>query len=156
MTAILAPIRTLVDVFTTSLADVRFADVDAQTLASSVAEVESAASSVAAAQSALDAARETLQSKQDALLQRAQRALAYGRVYAEADEALSRKLDAVSLPRNPRRARAEDALAISADPQPSPRPRARSKRVRTKGARTKKAPVAALTPEAVVAPAPAE
>jgi hypothetical protein len=143
MTAIPLPIQALLDLFTTSLADVRFADLDGATLACSAAEVEVAAKAVAAAQAALDAAREGLQEKQDALLQRAQRALAYARVYAETDETLSRKLDAVSLPRAPRRARAEDALVLSAEPQPSPRPRGRRK----------KAPAAPeLTLEAIVPP----
>jgi hypothetical protein len=142
MSAIPAPIQTLLDLFTTALADVRFADVDGQTLASSAAEVEVAARSVAAAQAALDGAREALQVRQDALLQKAQRALAYARVYAESDEALSQKLDAVSLPRAPRRPRAEDALVLSADPQPAPRPRGRPK----------KAPSPELTLEAIVPP----
>jgi hypothetical protein len=142
MTAIPLPIQTLLDLFTTSLADVRFADVDGETLACSAAEVEVAAKAVAAAQTALDAARAGLHEKQEMLLQRAQRALAYARVYAETDEALSLELDAVSLPRAPRRTRAEDALVLSADPQPSPRPRGRPK----------KAPVAELTLEAIVPP----
>ncbi len=141
MSAIPSPIQALLDLFTTDLADVRFADVDGQTLASSAAEVEVAAKSVASAQAALDVAREVLQSRQDALLQRAQRALAYARVYAEADEALTRKLDAVSLPRAPRRPRAEDALVLSANPQPAPASRPRG--------RPRKAAVAPL-------PAPAE
>jgi multidrug efflux pump subunit AcrA (membrane-fusion protein) len=150
MTAIPAPIQTLLDLFTTSLADVRFADLDGQTLASSAAEVEAAAKSVAVAQAALDAAREVLQSRQDALLQRAQRALAYARVYAESDEALSRRLDAVTLPRPARRARAEDALVLSADPQPAPasRPRGRPKKV----VAAQPTPPAELTLEAIVPP----
>jgi hypothetical protein len=148
MSAIPAPIRTLLDLFTTSLADVRFADLDGQTLASSAAEVEVAAKAVALAQAALDAARDALQCKQDALLQRAQRALAYARVYAESDEALSRKLDAVSLPRAPRRPRAEDALVLSADPQPAPRPRGRPKKVPVVAV----AVPAELTLEAIVPP----
>jgi hypothetical protein len=90
--------------------------------------VESAAEAVALAQSALDAAREALQDKQDALLQRAQRALAYARVYADGDEALSGQLDGVNLPRSTRRSRPEDALVLSADPQPSPRPRGRPRK----------------------------
>jgi len=148
MSAIPAPIQTLLDLFTTSLADVRFADLDGQTLASSAAEVEVAAKAVALAQAALDAARDALQCKQDALLQRAQRALAYARVYAESDEALSRKLDAVSLPRAPRRPRAEDALVLSADPQPAPRPRGRPKKVPVVAV----AVPAELTLEAIVPP----
>jgi multidrug efflux pump subunit AcrA (membrane-fusion protein) len=122
------PIQALLDLFSTSLADVRFADLDGQALARCASEVESAAEAVALAQSALDAAREALQERQDALLQRAQRALAYARVYAEGDEALSGRLDAVSLPRPTRRARPEEALVLSADPQPSPRPRGRPRK----------------------------
>ena len=148
MSAIPAPIQALLDLFTTSLADVRFADVDGQTLASCASEVEAAAKAFTSAQVTLDAAREALQFRQDALLQRAQRALAYARVYAEADETLTRKLDAASLPRPPRRPRAEDALVLSADPQPAPVPRPRG--------RPKKAPVtepAELTLDAIVPPA---
>jgi hypothetical protein len=144
--AISTPIQTVLDLFTTSLADVRFADVDGQTLAQFAAEVEAAAVAVAAAQSALDAAREALQEKQETLLQQTQRALAYARVYAESDEDLSGQLAAVTLPRAMRRPRSEDALVLSADPQPSqstPRPRGRPR----------KAPTAGPMLEALVSPA---
>ena len=130
MSAIPPPIQTLLDLFTTALADVRFADVDGQTLGRSAAEVETAAESVASAQAALDAAREALQLKQEVLLQRAQCALAYARVYAEGDEALSTRLDGVSLPRSMRRARAVEGLVLSAEPQPAPRPRGRPRKAR--------------------------
>jgi len=128
--AIPAPIQTLLDLFTTCLADVRFADVDGQTLARCAAEVDVADDAVAAAQSALDSARETLQEKQDALLHQAQRALAYARVYAESDEALGGRLEAITLPRVTRRSRTEDALVLSATPQPTPRPRGRPRKAR--------------------------
>jgi hypothetical protein len=127
MSAIPAPIQTLLDLFSTSLADVRFADVDGQALARYAADVETAAEAVAAAQLALDATREALQGKQDTLLQQTQRALAYARVYAEGDAALSGRLEAVTLPRVTRRSRVEDALVLSAAPQPSPRPRPRGR-----------------------------
>jgi hypothetical protein len=123
--AIPPPIRTLLDLFATSLADVRFADVDGETLGRLAADVEAASEAVAAAQVALDAAQQVLHQKQEALLQRAQSALAYARVYAESDEALSTQLDGVSLPRSPRRARAGEGLVLSAEPQPAPRPRGR-------------------------------
>ena len=132
ISAIPAPIRTLLDLFTDSLADVRFADVDGQTLGRCAAEVESAAEAVASAQAALDAARETLQLKQDVLLQRAQSALAYARVYAENDDALSRQLDGVCLPRSTRRPRGV-GLVLSAEPQPAPRPRGRPRKARVTG-----------------------
>jgi hypothetical protein len=127
--AIPAPVQTILALFTTSLADVRFADVDGPTLARLAADVESAAESVAAAQSALDAARDAFQERQDALLQHAQRALAYARVYAEDDAALSEQLDAINLPRPTRRARSEETLVLAADAQPGQRPRGRPRKV---------------------------
>ena len=127
--AVPAPIQTLLDLFTTSLAEVRFADVDGQTLARAAEQVEKAAESVAAAQSALDSAREALQEKQDALLQQAQRALAYARVYAESDDGLSAQLEAVTLPRATRRARGEEALVLSAEPVTPSRPRGRPRKI---------------------------
>src|SRR5579885_1314657 len=119
MSAIPAPVQTLLELFATSLVDVRFADVDAATLARLASAVETAAASVGTAQAALDAAREALQERQDALLHHAQRALAYARVYAEGDAALSERLDTVNLPRPARRARAEETLVLSADVQPA-------------------------------------
>jgi len=138
MSAIPSPIRTVLDLFSTELADVRFGDVDAQTLARVAADVESSADVVAAAQASLESARGSLHDRQEALLQQVQRALAYARVFAEADEALSARLDAITLPRlaNSRRrshaggeSNATDALVLSADPQPAPRPRGRPRKV---------------------------
>jgi multidrug efflux pump subunit AcrA (membrane-fusion protein) len=118
----------LLDLFSTSLADVCFADIDGPTLARHAADVETAAEAVAVAQTALDAARGALQENQEALLQQAQRALAYARVYAESDEAMSVRLGEISLPRAARRSREESVLVLSAAPQPSPRPRGRPRR----------------------------
>ena len=126
--AIPTPIQTLLAVFSTSLADVRFADVDGEVLARLAGDVDTAAEAVAAAQAALDTAREGLQERQETLLQHAQRALAYARVYAETDEPLSAQLEAISLPRPSRRVRGEEALVLSAEPQPSARPRGRPRK----------------------------
>lgn len=128
--AVPLPIQTLLDLFNKSLGEVRFADVDGQTLGRCAAEVDAAAETVASAQAALDAARDVLQMKQDVLLQRAQSALAYARVYAEGDEALTTQLDGVSLPRSMRRARAGEGLVLSAEPQPASRPRGRPRKAR--------------------------
>jgi hypothetical protein len=116
-------VQSLLDLFTASLADVRFGDVDAQSLARFAADMESAASTVATTQAALDAARATLQERHDALVQHAQRALAYARVYAESDPALGAQLDAISLPRSSRRPRDADVPEIDAAPRPRGRPR---------------------------------
>jgi len=138
MSAISSPVRAVLELFGSELADVRFGDVDAQTLSRVAADVESAAEVVTAAQAALEGARATLNDRQETLLLQTQRALAYARVYAEADEALSSRLEAITLPRAARRARtgetnangnAMDALVLSADPQPAPRPRGRPRKV---------------------------
>jgi hypothetical protein len=126
MEPIAPPIQAILDLFATDLAEVRFANVDAKTLEQIASEVKSAAGVVASAELALDAARATLQEKQDALLQHSQHALAYARVYAENDEAMTARLEAVTLPRATRRARAgAEVLLLSAAPQPSPRARGR-------------------------------
>jgi hypothetical protein len=139
MTAISPPVRTVLDLFSTHLPDVRFGDVDASSLARVASDVETAAEVVASAQAALESARVVLHERQEVLLQQVQRALAYARVYAEADEALSAQLEAVSLPRPARRTRADvaavsvagasDALVLTSEPQVPRRPRGRPRKV---------------------------
>jgi ElaB/YqjD/DUF883 family membrane-anchored ribosome-binding protein len=139
MNAISSPIQSLLDLFAQDLADVRFADVDAKVLTRVAADVESAAAAVAAAQSVLDEARAALQHQQDVLLQLAQRALAYARVYAENDPALSASLEAIALPRVARQHRAgtrmdgSEALVLSPEPQPAPRKRGRARKENAEG-----------------------
>src|SRR5580658_9403768 len=126
MDPIAAPIQAILDLFAKDLADVRFANVDAKTLERIASEVKSAAGVVASAELALETARATLLEKQDALLQHAQHALAYARVYAENDEAMTARLETITLPRATRRARAgAEVLLLSVAPQPSPRARGR-------------------------------
>lgn len=129
MTATHPAVQALLDLFATSLADVRFADVDGPSLARCAAEVEGAAQAEVVARLALDAAQFALQEKQEALLQRAQRALAYARVYAENDPTLAASLDGIGLPRATRRASVGDALVLStASETTSPRPRGRPRK----------------------------
>jgi hypothetical protein len=99
MTLLSPPVQAVLELFQGPLADVRFADVDATGLASVAAEVESAAAAVARQEAQLSELRQSLSERQDALLVLAQRALAYARVYAEHDEALTEKLARISLPR---------------------------------------------------------
>jgi hypothetical protein len=130
MDAIPAPIQSLLDLFATTLGDVRFGDVDAKTLARVATEAETAAAVVASAQAALDLARDTLQERQEALLSQAQRAVAYARVYAESDTALTSRLDAIALPKSSRRPRVNgDALVLSTESDAARRPRGRPRKV---------------------------
>jgi hypothetical protein len=126
MKAVPESVRALLDLYATSLSHVRFADVDGGALARCAAEVEEAAGSVVTAQLAFDAAQAELRDKQDKLLQMAQRAFAYARVYAEADEGLSKQLEGVSLPRPARGG--EGSLVLSSVLQPAPRRRGRPRK----------------------------
>ncbi len=128
MTATHPAVQALLDLFATSLADVRFADVDGPSLARCAAEVEAAAQAETVARLALDAAQLALHEKQEALLQRAQRALAYARVYAESDPTLAASLETIGLPRTSRRAAAADALVLSTASETTPRPRGRPRK----------------------------
>jgi hypothetical protein len=129
MSAIPGPIQSLLDLFSSDLNDVRFGDVDATTLAGIAADVETAAGAVASAQAVVDEARAKLQERQDLLMQQAQRALAYARVYAEANAELTARLDAIALPRPVRRVRPEaDVLVLTSEAQPARRPRGRPRK----------------------------
>jgi len=121
-------VQALLDLFSTSLADVRFADVDGPSLARCAAEVDAAAQAEAVARSALDAANLALQEKQEALLRRAHRALAYARVYADSDTTLTASLEAIGLPGAARRATVGDAPVLSAASDTAPRPRGRPRK----------------------------
>jgi hypothetical protein len=128
MDAIPTAIQTVLELFETTFADVRFADIDTKTLARAAADVQEVATVVASAQAALDSARGALQERQDALLEQVHRAIAYARVYAENDEGLIQRLNAITLPRPARRTRNDDTALVLSATQPSPRPRGRPRR----------------------------
>ena len=111
-----APLQAILDLFATEFAEVHFADIDATTLARLTREVQTANETVIAAQAVLDGARTTLQERRDTLLQHAHRALAYARVYAENDEALTARLEAIALPGS-RQASSKRAPSRQTDPQ---------------------------------------
>jgi hypothetical protein len=122
MNAIPPPIQVVIDLFADPLRELRFADIDAATLAQHASSVQAAAEVVLAAETELARQRQTLQERQDALLGHAQRALAYARVYAESDADLIERLDQIALPRSARRPRSQgDALVL--EPGPTSRTR---------------------------------
>jgi hypothetical protein len=139
MIAISPAIQVVLDLFTTDLAEVRFGDLDAPALARLAGDVQTSSEVVVAAQLALDVARGVLHERQETLLQQAQRALAYARVYAEADLALTARLDAITLPRASRRPRSEEnpsangaaggSLVLTSESEPVRRPRGRPRKL---------------------------
>jgi len=112
MSQLSPPIQAVLELFVHGpLADQRFADVDAAVLSELASTVEAAAAAVAEQEAQLSELRQTLADRQDALLLLAQRALAYARVYAEHDDALTEQLSRISLPRagKPRKVSAKPA-----------------------------------------------
>lgn len=115
-------IRELLVIFAEALAGVSFPDVDGKALAVQAAQVEERAVELRRLEATLDEARRRLAEAQDALAQRALRAVAYARVFADGDAALSARLEALVLPR-PRSTRAVTAAAVTPDGGPRRRGR---------------------------------
>lgn len=111
MTSTSPAVQAILQLFQGPLSDVRFADVDAKGLSNLADEVERAATAVREQEAQLEQSRVALAQRQEALLSLAQRALAYAKVFAENDEALSASLNAISLPRAPKSRKAERVKA---------------------------------------------
>jgi hypothetical protein len=105
MSALPPAVHALLDLFRTALAEVRFADIDADALARAAAEVDAAAAHLEVEETKLVQLRHDLQERQDALLVQAQRALSYARVYAENDAQLSERLGVIALGRPVKRSK---------------------------------------------------
>jgi hypothetical protein len=96
-----APLREVLALFQDVLAHVKFPDVDAAALAAAAVVVEDKDKDVRRLEAALDEAKRKLDEAQEALLNKAQKAIAYGRVFAiDGDPALMARLDAIALPRS--------------------------------------------------------
>jgi len=108
-------VQEVVDLFTKELTHLRFGDLEAGVLASSSDEVKAVAAEVAEAEAVLEGVRARLAEKQDALVQKAQRALAYARVYAEGQPDLASRIEQIALPRGARRATRVDAIPAPSD-----------------------------------------
>lgn len=91
------PLAALIDVFGAHAAALCFPEVDHATLEGLAAELRQAAVEVERQERALQQARQLLDERRDALRARAERGLAYARIYAEDDEALREQLEAIDL-----------------------------------------------------------
>ncbi|RYZ04887.1 MAG: hypothetical protein EOO73_22190 [Myxococcales bacterium] len=113
MTSLSPPLQAVVALFRGPLSEVRFADIDAVGLTGMATEVEAAAMEVEQQEAKLVELRQSLAQRQESLLALAQQALAYARIYAENDEALSAELNDIVLPRaaKPRKPSAKPARA---------------------------------------------
>jgi hypothetical protein len=95
-----APLREVLAVFDDVLDDVRFPDVDGAALHTATDVVNAAHLELRRLEAAVDEARRRLDEAQESLLHKAQRAVAYARVYADGDTTLTARLDAIALPRS--------------------------------------------------------
>lgn len=117
-------VQAVIDVFQGPLADVRFADVEASALVNLAHAAELAAADLAQHEAQLSELRQALADRQEALLVLAQRGLAYARVYAEHDEALSEQLSRITLPKATKPRKANSKAVEPARPEPSSPPEA--------------------------------
>ncbi|HKQ71877.1 MAG TPA: hypothetical protein VJT73_21180 [Polyangiaceae bacterium] len=125
-------VQQILDLFDASLPDVKFGDLDASVLASAAEEVTVLAIALAQAEAALEVTRAAFVERQEALVQKAHRALAHARVYAEGDAALSARVDGISVSRPARRvARVEASEAPDGLAAEVPRRRGRPRKVDT-------------------------
>ena len=92
-------IQQLLAIFTSELSDVRFGDLDRETLESAARTVTLAAVAVSEAEAVVAAARTDLAQVQEALLQKGQRALAHARIHALEHPALAERLQTISFDR---------------------------------------------------------
>lgn len=82
-----------------ALPDVRFPELDATSMQSAVARVKDRALELASIEAQLEAVRAQLDEEQESLLRKSHRLHAYLKVFAENDEALAAKVNALTLPR---------------------------------------------------------
>jgi hypothetical protein len=87
----------LLAVFKTDLSSVSFPDVNLEVLDNLEQKVKSGAKELQDALNRADSMREALEAAQNELLSKAQRAMAYAKVFAEGNEALLEKLSGISL-----------------------------------------------------------
>jgi hypothetical protein len=123
MSSLSPSIQSVVQLFRGPLAGVRFADIDAAGITNLAAEVESIAAEVESSEAKLSELKQSLAQRNEALLGLAQQALAYARIYAEGDDALTAELAQIALPRpaKPRKKEAPSAVK-AAEPTEAAQP----------------------------------
>jgi hypothetical protein len=90
--------RDVLALYVRELSDVRFPDLDRQSLEASAAALRLAQEGAEAQRRALIDAEEAVAQQEAALLAQAQRALAYARIYANGNAKLSAQVDAIAPP----------------------------------------------------------
>lgn len=120
-----ADLQQLLQLFS-SLPDVRFPELDPGALQVAVARAQERQLELTALEAQREAARLALEEEQEALLRKGHRLLAYLKVYAEQDEALAAKVNALTLPRL--RKPLPTAGVGEGEPVPAPKKRGRPRK----------------------------
>jgi hypothetical protein len=125
-----ADLQHLLQLFS-SLPDVRFPELDASGLQVAVARVKERQLELLHIEAQRDAVRVALEEEQETLLRKGHRLHAYLKVFAEQDEALSLKVNALSLPRlrkQPSAVAAVSATLAEGELAPAPKKRGRPRK----------------------------
>lgn len=109
--AIAPGVQALLDLFASEVPALKFPDLDSDVLEDAASRVRVHAAAVERAEAAAETARSMLVESQEELLHKAQRAVAYLRIYAEETPALGPKVEAISLPRLVKRAPPESVAS---------------------------------------------
>ncbi len=118
LSSIPAPVRAILDLFDDALADVRFPELDREVLAEHRRRLEAAQERVVQQQAELEAARTELEACRKELTNLARRAQRYALVYAEENESLRERLQAIAFEtKPPRKARKPRRRSEKASPQ---------------------------------------
>lgn len=105
-----------------SLPDVRFPELDPTGLQVAVARLKERQLELLSIEAERDAARLALDEEQEALLRKGHRLHAYLKVFAEHDEALATKVNALTLPR------LRKLAVVEGEPAPAPKKRGRPRK----------------------------
>ena len=138
-----ADLQQLLQLFS-SLPDVRFPELDPGSLQVAVARVKDRQLELLSIEAQRDAVRLALEEEQETLLRKGHRLHAYLKVFAEHDEVLAVKVNALSLPRlrKPALPRAE-AVVVEGAPAPEPKKRGRPRKTSATDALFAEEPAAA-------------
>jgi hypothetical protein len=140
-----AAVQEVLELFAKELSALRFGDLEPGVLQAAAEEVRAVATEVARVEGELDTARAKLAERQDMLLQKTQRALAYARVYAEDQPQLAARLESMSVPRNVRRTGKTETMKLEIEEVTSEsRRRGRPRKSETSGSLLELTPMDAM------------
>lgn len=108
-------VRQVIDLYAVELAEVRFPDMDLSSLLYAQTELHAAQVEIERVETELARARADWESRSQALTAKAERALAYARIYAQGDAELAPRIADIGKKKSGQPLHAADAAAVSGD-----------------------------------------